>query len=72
MGEYKSKFGEGQRRPSIEIRLPIVVRYLEAPLNQLILKLDVAEERQTRMESTLDRIDAALKALLELEPEAPK
>ncbi len=44
------------RKPSIDLRLPIVVRYLQVPLNQLILKLDVAEEREQRIEEKLDQL----------------
>lgn len=64
MGEYKSRLA-ADRKPSIEIRLPLVVRYLEAPLNQLVLKLDVAEEREERIEIMLRQICAKLQIATE-------
>ena len=64
MGNYKDPPGAGGRKPSIDLRLPLVVRYLQDPMNRLILKLDEAEEREERIEKTLQRIEASLSALL--------
>lgn len=64
----------GGRRPSIEIQLPRLpgMAALQVPLNQLILKLDIAEEREARMEATLGRIETALKELLAPASESAK
>ena len=38
------------RRPSIEVKLPLGVRFLQPVLERLIMRLDVAEEQMDRIE----------------------
>lgn len=71
MGHYDREPAAGEKRPSIEIRLPIVVRYLEAPLNRLVLMLDEQVERMRDLDKRLEAIEAALKALTEPGEAAP-
>lgn len=71
MGHYDREPASPEKRPSIEIRLPIVVRYLEAPLNRLVLMLDEQVERMRDLDKRLEAIEAALKALTEPGEAAP-
>ena len=64
MGNYADPPAPAGRKPSIELRLPLVVRYLQEPMNRLILKLDEAEEREARIEQKLDQLKAAVQAFL--------
>ena len=65
-GSHYQKAPGGTPRP--EIRLPFPVKYLEPILNGLLDRFDQTEERLIRMESTLTRLEAAIK-LLAGEPE---
>ncbi len=57
MKPFTYRTGSGaDRKPSIEVHLPLGFRMLEAPLNQLILRLDIAEERETRIEQKVDTL----------------
>jgi hypothetical protein len=51
---YRAPPEAGERRPSIEVRLPRLVGYLQQPFEQLIMKLDIAEERMIRIERKLN------------------
>jgi hypothetical protein len=56
--EYQKAEANG-RKPSVEVHLPLGFKYLEVPLNRLVLRLDIAEERETRIERLLNRIALA-------------
>ena len=66
--QYRRAQETAGRKPSVSVRLPFVVKYLEPVFERMIIRLDVAEEQMDRLEQKLDRILAAMA----LPEEAPK
>jgi hypothetical protein len=61
---YKTAEASG-RQPSVVLSLPWAFKFLEAPLNRLILRLDIQEEAMDRLERKVDRILVELNVPLE-------
>lgn len=56
---YGSRSMEG-RKPSIQVNLPLGVRWLQPIFERLVLRLDIAEEQMGRIEASLARIEKVL------------